>query len=100
MDAQQAGNLGHGFAVRLNELTGMSDLLGRGPKRTPRALAAILPVLVRSTIRDRSKSAMPANTVSTMRPAGVVVSAHGSASERKPAPASLGSFAGGGEILR
>jgi hypothetical protein len=33
----------------------------------PRALAAIRPALVRSTIRDRSKSAMPANTVSTMR---------------------------------
>jgi hypothetical protein len=69
------------------------DLLGRqgrgGPNRTPFAFAAIRPALVRSTIKLRSKSAMPANTVSTMRPAGVVVSAHGSASERRPAPASL-----------
>ena len=41
--------------------------------------------------------------VNIIRPAGVVVSAHGSAKDRKPAPAApicLGSFAGGGEILR
>ena len=39
-----------------------------------------------SPIRDRSKSAIPAKIVKTMRPAGEVVSAHGSASERRPAP--------------
>ncbi|MCY1302563.1 hypothetical protein D9M70_522240 [compost metagenome] len=60
--------------------------VGRRPNCTPRALAASRPFLVRSMIRERSNSAMPANTVSTMRPAGVVVSAHGSASERRPAP--------------
>src|SRR3954464_2960477 len=32
---------------------------------------------------------MPANTVNTIRPAGEVVSAQGSPSERRPAPASL-----------
>jgi hypothetical protein len=52
-------------------------------------LAATRPALVRSTIRERSKSAIPANTVRTMRPAGVVVSAHGSASDRRPATVSL-----------
>ena len=29
MDAKQAGNLGHGFAVPLDELPGMGDLFGR-----------------------------------------------------------------------
>jgi hypothetical protein len=76
MHLQEPGNLCHRFAVLLNELTRVGDLFGRkgrgGPNRTPRALAAIRPALVRSTIKARSKSAMPANTVNTMRPAGVV----------------------------
>ena len=42
MDAQQAGNLGHGFAGRLNELTGMSDLLGRESRPRPKAHTARL----------------------------------------------------------
>ena len=60
--------------------------LGGRPKRTPLAFAATRPLLVRCWINSRSNSAMPANTVSTMRPAGEVVSAQGSASERRPAP--------------
>ena len=43
--------------------------------------AATRPVPVRSRIRSRSNSAMPANTVMTMRPAAEVVSAQGSASD-------------------
>ena len=52
--------------------------LGGRPNATPRAWAARRPSSVRSAISERSNSAMPANTVSTMRPAGVVVSAQGS----------------------
>jgi hypothetical protein len=44
---------------------------------------------VRSAMSAPSNSAMPANTVKTILPAGEVVSAHGSASDRKPAPARL-----------
>jgi hypothetical protein len=36
---------------------------------------------------EHSKSAIPANTLKTIRPAGVVVSAQGSASERNSAQA-------------
>lgn len=79
--------------LELDELPGMRDLLGRqsreGSSRTPRAFAAIRPLLMRSAIKDRSKSAMPANTINTMRPAGVLVSAHGSASERTPSASLL-----------
>lgn len=59
---------------------------GLGPNRTPLALAACLPAAVLSVIREGSKSAIPANTVSIILPAGVVVSARGSASDLSPAP--------------
>ena len=52
MDPKQTGDLGHGLAVPLDELTGMGDLLGCEGRGTPRALATIRPALVRSTIRD------------------------------------------------
>src|SRR5208337_5352907 len=48
--------------------------------------AATRPAPVRSRISARSNSAMPANTVSTILPAGVVVSAQGSAIDFSPAP--------------
>lgn len=51
----------------------------------PRASAATRPLLVFERISSRSTSATLVNTVSTMRPAGDVVLAHGSAKERRPA---------------
>ena len=48
------------------------------PKRTPLFLAASRPALVRSRIRPRSNSAIPAKMVMIIFPACVVVSAHGS----------------------
>lgn len=59
-----------------------------GANFTPLYLVAYLPALVRSAINDRSKSAIPAKTVKIIRPAGVVGSDQGSASERNPAPQS------------
>src|ERR1017187_2661511 len=53
------------------------SLRGR-PKRTPRCLAASRPAPVRSRIRSRSNSAMPAKTVMIILPACVVVLAQGS----------------------
>jgi hypothetical protein len=50
-------------------------------------LAAARPEPVRSWISSRSNSAIPANIVNTMWPAGNVVSAQGSCNERKPASA-------------
>ena len=62
---------------------------GGRPKRTPRVLAATRPELVRWWMRARSNSAMPAKTVSTILPAGEVVSAHGSPRLRRPVPPSF-----------
>ena len=77
----------------LDEPTSESDLsgvsFGGGQRRTPRVLAATRPELVRWWMSARSNSAMPANTVSTIFPAGEVVSAHGSARLRRPAPPSF-----------
>jgi hypothetical protein len=50
-------------------------------KLTPLSLAASRPALVRSRMRSRSNSAIPANTVMISLPAWVVVSAHGSDSD-------------------
>ena len=52
---------------------------------TPRATARARPSPVRARIRSRSNSASPPSTVSISRPCDVVVSAHVSPSERKPA---------------
>src|SRR5215813_8426158 len=60
-------------------------LRGR-PNRTPRSLARFRPSPVRARISSRSNSAKPPRTVSISRPCAVVVSAHVSLSERKPAP--------------
>jgi hypothetical protein len=60
---------------------------GSSPKRTPRALARVRPSLVRARISSRSNSAKPPSTVNISRPCGVVVSAHLSVSDLKPAPA-------------
>src|SRR6476619_6537294 len=58
------------------------------PNRTQRALARTRPSVVRLRIRWRSNSASPPRTVSINRPCGVVVSAQGSPSDLKLAPAS------------
>jgi hypothetical protein len=55
----------------------------------PRALARSRPSLVRARIKSLSNSASPARTVSMSRPWGVVISAHASPSERKPASFSV-----------
>lgn len=86
MHLQEPGDFRDWLLFLVDELALVRDLLGRKGRGWAephaRAFAAIRPALVRSTIKGRSKSAIPANTVNTMRPAGVVVSAHGSASER------------------
>jgi hypothetical protein len=56
------------------------------PILTPSALARSRPSSVRARINSRSNSARPPSTVSISRPCAVVVSAHVSCSERKPAP--------------
>ena len=61
---------------------------GGRPKRTPRALARVRPSPVRARISSRSNSARPPKTVSINRPCAVVVSAHVSCRDLKPAPAS------------
>ena len=60
---------------------------GGRPMWTPRDRARFLPSPVRARIRSRSNSARPPSTVSINLPCAVVVSAHASANERKPAPA-------------
>jgi hypothetical protein len=57
------------------------------PKRTPLAWARFRPSLVRARIKWRSNSASPPRTVSINRPCGVAVSAQGSPSDLKLAPA-------------
>ena len=42
MDPQQAGHFGHGLALRLDELAGMGDLLGREGRPRPEAHTARL----------------------------------------------------------
>jgi len=64
------------------------SLNGR-PNLCPRALARALPSLVRARINSRSNSASPAKTVTIKRPCAVVVSAHASLRERKPAPLAM-----------
>src|ERR1700719_961776 len=59
---------------------------GGRPIFTPFALARSRPSPVRARINSRSNSASPPSTVSIRRPWAVVVSAHVSLSERKPAP--------------
>lgn len=70
MHTQEPSDLGHRLFLVFDELPGVFDLRGgqgrEGPNRTPRAFAGIRPALVRSTIKDRSKSAIPANAVDTM----------------------------------
>lgn len=61
---------------------------GLRPNFVPRAFAAARTLRVRPTIRLRSNSAVPPNTINTMRPSGVVVSAPGSARLRRRALAS------------
>ena len=56
--------------------------------RFPWALARLLPSAVRVRIRSRSTSARPPSTASIKRPVRVLVSAHGSASDRNSALAS------------
>jgi hypothetical protein len=53
------------------------------PNLTPRFMARSLPSLVRARMRWVSKSASPPKIVIIKRPCAVVVSAHGSPSERK-----------------
>src|SRR5580704_13956415 len=60
------------------------SLNGR-PIFCPRATARARPSPVRARIRSRSNSARPPSTVNIKRPCDVVVSAHASPSERKPA---------------
>jgi hypothetical protein len=55
------------------------------PIFTPRAFARALPSPVRLRMRSRSNSASPPSTVSISRPCEVVVSAHVSPKDRKPA---------------
>jgi hypothetical protein len=57
------------------------------PMWMPAAFARLMPSPVRARISSRSKSAMPPITVSISRPCAVVVSAHGSPRDLKPAPA-------------
>ena len=86
VDIEGPGDVADGFPF-FDELASEGALLwaqfgrslGGRPKGTPRAWAARRPSSVRAAIRERSNSAMPANTVSTIRPAGDVVSAQGSA---------------------
>src|SRR5580704_16112421 len=52
----------------------------------PLAITLVRPSPVRAKISDRSNSASPPRTVSISLPCGVVVSAQGSARDRKPAP--------------
>jgi hypothetical protein len=59
---------------------------GSLPSFTPFATARARPSLVRARIKSRSNSAKPPSTVSIKRPCAVVVSAHVSPSDRKPAP--------------
>ncbi|WP_192936826.1 hypothetical protein [Sinorhizobium meliloti] len=70
MHTQAPSDLGPVFSSSLMSFRAFSicaaDRAGEGPNRTPRAFAAIRPALVRSTIKDRSKSAIPANAVDTM----------------------------------
>lgn len=91
--------------INFNIPTGLKDTLDEIAKAKRLSRTAIINQLLegycRSALQEpaiqpkanrqgaRSNSAMPANTVSTMRPAGEVVSAHGSASERRPAPISF-----------
>src|SRR6516164_5826812 len=58
---------------------------GLRPRLCPFALARARPSLVRARISSRSNSARPPKTVSIKRPCAVVVSAHASAKDRKPA---------------
>ncbi len=80
-----ARHLAHALAL-VDQPPAERDLLRRQRRRAPEANTAVLgglpPELVRSPMSERSNSAMPANTVSTMRPAGEVVSAQGSAMDR------------------
>ncbi len=77
MDTQQGGHFLDRAAVAVDERPRVVELGAvravRGPNFTPRALAASRPLRVRSMIRARSNSARPANTVRTMRLAGLVV---------------------------
>jgi hypothetical protein len=60
--------------------------LGRLPMATPLAFARSRPSPVRARISSRSNSAKPPRMVSIKRPCAVVVSAHVSRSDLKPAP--------------
>ena len=71
----------------------LSRSASAGPRRHARRLSGKPPRLVRWWMRARSNSAMPAKTVSTILPAGEVVSAHGSPRLRRPAPPSFRSSA-------
>jgi len=59
---------------------------GLRPRMTPLAFARSRPSPVRVRISSRSNSANPPNTVSISRPCAVVVSAHVSLRDLKPAP--------------
>ena len=88
MDIEGPGDFADGFSF-FNEMANEGALLrpqfGRAPKRDAACLAARRPSSVRVAISARSNSAMPAKTVSTMRPAGSGVSAQGSAMDCSPA---------------
>ncbi len=66
MNAQQPSGFRHGAVFLFDELAGVADLGGIQARARSEARTA-RPVLVRSTMSERSKSAMPANTA---RPAG------------------------------
>jgi hypothetical protein len=80
-----------GFSDFLDRAAASAGLLGielcGSAKPNPRFIAASPPAPVRSRINSRSNSVSPAKTVRTMRPAGEVVSAHGSDKDLSPAPA-------------
>jgi hypothetical protein len=90
-DVVRPRDIGLRFAISesLDSLLPLVGSLSAGgrPKRTPLAFARVLPSLVRARISSRSNSASPPNTVSISRPCAVVVSAHASLSDLKPAPA-------------
>ena len=88
-DVVAAGDLAHRLSPLSRRLIasrcwcGVS--FGLRPIFTPRAFARSRPSPVRARIRSRSNSASPPSTVSISRPCDVVVSAHASPSDRKPA---------------
>jgi hypothetical protein len=92
VDAERTGEVHHGLAgihppQRFPPL--MSGHLERATEPHPRRLRALTALAGAGRISSRSNSARQPSTVSISRPCGVVVSAHVSLSDRKPAQLSV-----------